>query len=264
MPAKLDRCVKKVKKSGTKGNPWAICKASLKRKRMKRARPSSHLRRTKKGKVRINPHIKKKVKRSASKRGILAPIDDESHILFGKGFMSLDDKEEREMDRFDEWAEDKVKSGELKGDMQVKDAWKTFKQKRSSVKKKRSRTKKRSKTKNLEGLDLVRTLDSPGFKKRGSVRLTKDEEDYIFDTYGLEPEDLPSYEVEEAIIERRGKSRSSAINPLKQKDFDDAVDRGDIKEMERILGRKIKVNKITDAQRETAEEDRAISALEDY
>lgn len=37
MPAKLDRCVKKVKaqlkKKGKKGNAWAICKASMKKKK---------------------------------------------------------------------------------------------------------------------------------------------------------------------------------------------------------------------------------------
>jgi len=32
-PAKLDRCVKKVKAKGAKGNPWAICKAALKKKK---------------------------------------------------------------------------------------------------------------------------------------------------------------------------------------------------------------------------------------
>lgn len=32
MPKKLDRCVKGVKAKGTKGNPWAICKAALKKK----------------------------------------------------------------------------------------------------------------------------------------------------------------------------------------------------------------------------------------
>jgi len=37
MPKKLDRCVRKVKRSlkkrGKKGNAWAICKASMKRKK---------------------------------------------------------------------------------------------------------------------------------------------------------------------------------------------------------------------------------------
>ena len=39
MPAKLDRCVKKIKakiasgKTPKKSNPWAICKASLKKKK---------------------------------------------------------------------------------------------------------------------------------------------------------------------------------------------------------------------------------------
>jgi len=40
MPKKLDRCVRKVKKSlkkrHKKGNAWAICKASLKKKRRKK------------------------------------------------------------------------------------------------------------------------------------------------------------------------------------------------------------------------------------
>jgi len=33
MPAKLDRCVKKVKAKGGVKNPWAVCKASLKKKK---------------------------------------------------------------------------------------------------------------------------------------------------------------------------------------------------------------------------------------
>lgn len=37
MPAKLDRCVRKVKaKSGKKVNPWAVCKAAMKKKKKKR------------------------------------------------------------------------------------------------------------------------------------------------------------------------------------------------------------------------------------
>lgn len=33
MPKKLDRCVKQVKKKSKKYNPYAVCKASLKKKR---------------------------------------------------------------------------------------------------------------------------------------------------------------------------------------------------------------------------------------
>jgi len=33
MPAKLDRCVKKVKKKGKVRNAWAVCKAAFKKKK---------------------------------------------------------------------------------------------------------------------------------------------------------------------------------------------------------------------------------------
>jgi len=33
MPAKEERCVRKVKAKGNVRNPWAVCKASLKKKK---------------------------------------------------------------------------------------------------------------------------------------------------------------------------------------------------------------------------------------
>ena len=43
MPRKLDRCVKKVKKKlKGKGNPFAICKAALKKKRMITSKNAGH------------------------------------------------------------------------------------------------------------------------------------------------------------------------------------------------------------------------------
>ncbi len=35
MPKKLERCVRKVTKKGGVKSPWAVCKASLKKKRKK-------------------------------------------------------------------------------------------------------------------------------------------------------------------------------------------------------------------------------------
>lgn len=35
MPSKLERCVKKVKKKGKVRNPYAVCKAALKKKKRK-------------------------------------------------------------------------------------------------------------------------------------------------------------------------------------------------------------------------------------
>lgn len=38
MPAKLERCVRKVKRKGGAKNPWAVCKAAVGKKKTKKKR----------------------------------------------------------------------------------------------------------------------------------------------------------------------------------------------------------------------------------